>query len=146
MKKLFPVLIFSLLAFVGCSDDDGKSLPLNENVVQFIENRYPGAQIRHSEYDDNGLVEVEILHEERIKDVYFVADGEWVYSAWDIRLSEIPDAVKNAVALAYPDFRIDDADFVERADEAYYEIEIEKGGVEMYVFVKPDGEIINNNM
>ena len=63
-----------------------------------------------------------------------------------IRLSEIPDAVKNAVALAYPDFRIDDADFVERADEAYYEIEIEKGGVEMYVFVKPDGEIINNNM
>ena len=45
MKKLFPVLIFSLLAFVGCSDDDDKSLPLNENVVQFIENRYPGAQI-----------------------------------------------------------------------------------------------------
>ena len=61
MKKLFPIFILSLLAFVGCSDDDDKSIPLNDSVVQFIDAKYPGAKIRHAEHESNGLIEVEVL-------------------------------------------------------------------------------------
>ena len=76
MKKLFPILLFSLLAFVSCSDDDDKSIPVDNAVVEFINAKYNGAKIRHAEYDGNGLIEVEILHDSRLKDVYFDKDNK----------------------------------------------------------------------
>ena len=51
------------------------------------------------EYDyDKGLLEVEIWHENREKDVYFNGRNEWVYTEWDIRRSELPQAVTAAIA------------------------------------------------
>lgn len=145
MKKLFPIFILSLLAFVGCSDDDDKSIPLDESVVQFVESKYPGSKIRHSEYDDNGLIEVEIVHDARIKDVYFNTKNEWVYTSWDVKLTELPAVVKNAVVAAYPEFTIDDVDFVERGDEAFYEVELDKRGADIFVYVTPEGEILESS-
>ena len=63
MKKLIPIFILSLFAFVACSDDDDKSIALSDSVVEFIKSKYNGADIRHAEYDGNGLIEVEILHD-----------------------------------------------------------------------------------
>lgn len=145
MKKLFPIFILSLLAFVGCSDDDDKSIPLNDSIVQFIDAKYPGAKIRHAEHESNGLIEVEVLHDGKWKDIYFNSANEWVYTSWDVRVADLPAVVKNAVVAAYPDFRIDDADFVERGSETFYEIEIEKGGVDMFIFVSPEGELLNTS-
>ena len=44
------------------------------------------------DYDD-GLLEVEIWHEGREKDVYFNGQNAWVYTEWDIRRAELPQAV-----------------------------------------------------
>ncbi len=142
MKRLIPFFLLSLFALVACNDDDDKSIALDNSVVQFVENRYSGAKIRHAEYSDDGLIEVEILHDSLVKDVYFSYGNEWVYTSWDVRLQDLPAVVKDAVAVAYPDFIIDDADFVETASRNYYEIEIDKGKVEMIIFVSPDGSII----
>ena len=144
MKKLFPLFIFALFAIVACDDDD-KKVPLDNSVVQFIESKYPGAQIRHSEYSDNGLIEVDILHNSIMKEVYFSKANKWEYTSWDVRLSEVPSVVINAVNAAYPDFRIDDVDYIERENALYYEFELEKGGADIYVNVTPEGEILNNN-
>lgn len=144
MKKLFPLLFFALFAFVACDDDDDKRVPLDKSVVEFIESKYAGAKIRHSEYSDNGLVEVEILHNSIIKDVYFDRSDKWVYTSWDVRLSEVPSVVADALSAAYPDFRVDDVDYIEREQAVYYEFELEKAGAEIFVNISPDGEILNN--
>lgn len=141
MKKLFPIFIFALLAFVACSDDDDNGVAVNQTVKSYIENKYPGSSIRHAEYDNRGLLEVEIVHDARVKDVYFNSSDEWIYTEWDITIADIPAAVSDAVVAAYPDYRIDDADYIESPSGIYYEIDIEKGNFEKLLYVTPEGEI-----
>ena len=131
MKKLIPFFILSLFAFVACDDDDDKSIAISDKVVEFIQNKYSGADIRHAEYDGNGLIEVEIIHDSRMKDVYFNSAEEWVYTSWDVRHDEVPAIVKESLVAAYPDFILDDVDFIERNEMSYYEVELEKGGAEI---------------
>jgi predicted RecB family endonuclease len=50
--------------------------------------------------------------------------------------------VKNALTAAYPDYRIDEADFIEREDGDRYAVEIEKGKLSVMVYVSPEGEIL----
>ena len=146
MKKLFPIILFSLFALVACSDDDDNSnVPLNNAVTEFISTRYEGAKIRSSEYENNGLLEVEILHDGKVKDVYFNSQSNWVYTTWDVRRADIPQPVLNAVTEAYPDYRVDEADFVERETISYYAVELDKGNVSIMAYVSPDGVILDTS-
>ena len=139
MKKLFPIIIL-LLSVIACDDDN--RFPVNDTVIDFINKEYRGAVIREAEYNDNGLLEVEIRHDSRIKDVYFDSDDNWVYTSWDVSVLALPAAVMNAVEQAYPGYRIDDADYVERPEIVFYELELEKGGVAQLVYLAPDGTVI----
>lgn len=136
MKKLFPIIIL-LLAVVACDND--YKYPIDESILDFISKEYRGASIREAEYSDNGLFEVEIRHDSHIKDVYFDQNDEWVYTIWDVKVLNLPDAVKSGVEKAYPGYRIDDADFVQRADGEFYKLEIEKGEFEKTVYALPNG-------
>ena len=99
MKKLFPIIIL-LLAVVACDND--YKYPIDESILDFISKEYRGASIREAEYSDNGLFEVEIRHDSHIKDVYFDQNDEWVYTIWDVKVLNLPDAVKSGVEKAYP--------------------------------------------
>lgn len=145
MKKLFPIILFALMAgLVACDDDDDKKVAVNEAVKSFITQRYEGAKIREAEYDRDGLLDVEFLHDGLIKDAYFNSANKWLYTEWDIALASLPKVVTDAVAQSYPDFRIEEADFIETENNSYYEIEIDKGGVERWIFVTADGVIVEN--
>ena len=146
MKKLFPVILFSLFALVACSDDDHDNVPLNNAVIEFINDRYQGAKIRSSEYESHGLLEVEIFHEGKVKDVYFNSQSNWLYTSWDVRRADIPSVVKSAVSEAYPGYGIDEVDFVERETISYYAVEVQKGNAEIMVYVSPDGEILESSV
>lgn len=135
MKKLFPIIIL-LLSVIACDDDN--RFPVNDTVIDFINKEYRGAVIREAEYNDNGLLEVEIRHDSRIKDVYFDSDDNWVYTSWDVSVLALPAAVMNAVEQAYPGYRIDDADYVQRSEGPLYKLEIEKGELEKTVYALPN--------
>ena len=145
MKKLFPIILFALIAGIAsCDDDDDKKVAVNNAIKSFIEQRYEGASIREAEYDRDGLLNVEFLHDGLIKDAYFNSANKWLYTEWDVSLASLPNVVIEAVTEAYPNFRIEEADFVETENNHYYEIEIDKGGVERWIFVTTDGIIIEN--
>lgn len=145
MKKLFPIILFTLMAgIISCDDDDDKKVAVNDAVKSFIEQRYEGATIREAEYDRDGLLDVEFLHDGLIKDAYFNSANKWLYTEWDVSLASLPKAVTDAVTQAYPDFRIEEADFIETENNSYYEVEIDKGGVERWIFVTADGVIVEN--
>lgn len=142
MKKLFPILFLSLFAIVACSDDDDKNVELNNAVLEFIDTKYKGAKVRSSDYEKNGLLEVEIKHDGIIKDLYFDSQSNWVYTTWDVRRADVPAVVKEALTNAYPDYVIDEVDFVERQQLTYYAVEMDKGKVSMMVYVSPEGVIL----
>ena len=72
----------------------------------------------------------------------FDLDGNWVMTSWDIRLVEVPEVVKNAALAQYPDYRFDDADFVETPTASYYLIEMEQGERDVKVKVSADGTVL----
>ena len=89
------------------------------------------------------MLEVEIFHDSREKDVYFNGADEWVWSKWEVRVSELPAAVIAALDAEYGRYEIDDAEFVETPSSQYYVIEIEFGDDnEIELRMDADGNIL----
>lgn len=131
---------------VDTDDDDnsGNYLPtdLSSNIKKFISDKYPDARIVEIETEKNGMIEVDIVHQNMGKDVLFKADGSWVSTSWDVRVSELPQAAQSAVNAKYPNYRIDDVEYVETPDGDYYLVEVERGEAEVKVKVTAEGVIL----
>ena len=141
MKKL-SILIMTIFAFVACDMDD-HNVALNRTVRNFIEEKYEGAEILQAETESPGSIEVEFIHDGRKKDAYFnKRTDEWLYTRWDVTISEVPDIVKETVRNNYSDYIIDDVNYVERPTVEYYEFELEKGVIDITRCITPDGEIL----
>ena len=140
MKKLLPILFISLLALWAC---DEENIPVNNEIKSFIEQKYEGAKILYAEKDFNGETDVEIIHDNKSKEVKFNRNNNWISTTWDVAISQLPDAAKNSILGQYPEYRIDDADYVETPSGDHYKLEIEKGEWDKTVFVTANGEILN---
>lgn len=140
MKKLLPILFISLTALFAYEEDN---IAVNNEIKDFIEQKYEGAQILYAEKEFNGEIDVEIIHNNIRKDVKFNRRDEWISTTWDVAINELPDAARESVLNRYPDYRIDDVDYVETPAGDRYKVEIEKGEWDRTIFVTPDGVILN---
>ena len=140
MKKFLPILFISLTALFACEEDN---IAVNNEIRDFIEQKYEGAQILYAEKEFNGEIDVEIIHNNIRKDVKFNRRDEWISTTWDVAINELPDAARESVLNRYPDYRIDDVDYVETPAGDRYKVEIEKGEWDRTIFVTPDGVILN---
>ena len=141
MKKILSIMMLLTLAIAGTScDDDDSNVAINNNVRTYIDTHYPGAVIMEAEYN-YGYLEVDIYHDSLSKDVYFDNNDAWVKTTWDVAINALPQTVTAAIAAEYPDYRIDDAEYTDTPDGAYYSIELEKGERDVYINVAPDGTI-----
>lgn len=115
---------------------------VDADISGFIATKYHGARILEYDYDD-GLLEVEIWHENREKEVYFNGRNAWVYTEWDIRRHELPQAVTQAiVASQWASFEIDDIEYVQTPQNEYYLVELERGKQEVELRIEADGRIL----
>ena len=126
----------------GSDPGQGNAELVNTTVAEFISSKYPGAQILGQDYDD-GLLEVEIWHEGREKEVYFNGRSAWVRTAWDIRRGELPQAVTAAIAASeWAAFPIDDIGYVQTPTAEYYLVELERGEREIELRIDAGGTIL----
>lgn len=126
----------------GGNSGQGSGGLVSASVVEFIASKYPGAQILEQDYDD-GLLEVEIWHEGREKDVYFNGQKAWVYTEWDIRRAELPEAVVSAIAASqWSAFAIDDIEYRQTPTAEYYLVELERGKQEVKLRITAEGTIL----
>lgn len=72
-------------------------------------------------------------------EAWYSDDGRRLQSKDDIRTSDLPQAVKDAIIAKYPGYHIDDADIVRRGDDVFYEIEVEKGDDDIEFYINADG-------
>ena len=140
MKKLLPILFLSLAVLWAC---DEVNIAVNDNIRDFIEQKYEGAKILYAEKEFNGEIDVEIIHNDTRKDVKFNRREEWISTTWDVPVSQLPDVVRERVQDSYPEYRIDDADYIETPAGDRYKLEIERGEWDRTIFVTPDGIILN---
>ena len=142
MKKLLlPFLLLALFSVVAC--DEEENIVVNDTISNFIAKKYEGAAILYAEREYDGTIEVNILHDGLRKDVYFNKNEKWLRTSWDVYPSELPDAVHKAIQTEYPDYEIDDVDYVEREAGNCYRIELDKGIIEKTVNVSPEGKFVD---
>lgn len=103
----------------------------------FINEKYAGAVIVERD-DDDGMVEIEIIHDNVKKEVKF-RGGEWVRTEWEAPLpDEIAALIRDA---GYEPEPREWADVVETAKGIAYEVEARKNGVEYDVYVDEAGQV-----
>mgnify|MGYP003306889111 FL=1 len=140
MKKLLPILFISLTALFACEEDN---IAVNNEIRDFIEQKYEGAQILYAEKEFNGEIDVEIIHDNIKKDVKFNRRNEWISTSWDVSIDQLPDESRASILDRYPQYRIEDVDYIETPSGDHYKVEIEKGEWDRTVFVTADGVILN---
>lgn len=140
MKKLLPILFISLFALLACEEEN---IAINNDIRNFIEQKYEGATILYAEKDFNGEIDVEIIHNNIKKEVKFNRKNSWINTTWDVAINELPGAARESILDKYPEYRIDDVDYVETPTGDHYKVELERGEREKIVFVTAEGEILN---
>ena len=142
MKRiLFMALLLTCSAALFAACGPTKDWHLSEPCSKFLNERYANARILEVDYDD-GMVEVEIRHDKKDKEVLFTNSCEWVSTSWDVAQRNVPAVVMQALQKKYPNVRIDDIDFIEMPHGSYYCFEIERRGQQdEYVYITPQGVI-----
>ncbi|MCM1030554.1 MAG: PepSY-like domain-containing protein [Oscillibacter sp.] len=132
-------------------DDDSKpedhlTNTLPASVKSFIQERYPNARIIEYEIE-KGNLEVDIIDENKGKEVVFNSNYEWLYTKYEVFRSEVPENVMNTLntllASQYAGYVIDDIDFYETSTTSYYRFELESGNREVKIDIDTNGNILN---
>lgn len=125
-------------------DDDNDNFQptvVPQTITDAINEMYPGATILEFDSEKTGF-EVDILHNNIYKDVYFNTGNEWLYTEWDIKEVNLPAIIMNAYkASEYKDYRIDDIDVIENPTGTSYVLELEKGNDEVKMTISSEGKI-----
>lgn len=125
-------------------DDDNDNFQptiVPQAITDAINEMYPGATVLEFDSEKTGF-EVDILHNNIYKDVYFNTGNEWLYTEWDIKEVNLPAIIMNAYkASDYKDYRIDDIDVIENPTGISYVLELEKGNDEVKMTISAEGKI-----
>lgn len=75
--------------------------------------------------------------------VYYDTSGQLLMYEEEISTRDIPTVVKNGALAKYPNFRIEDACKIVKGKETFYEVELEKGDLEVKLTLNSMGSIIS---
>ena len=129
----------------GCHHYFGYPITPQTEIAAYMAKRLPkiGGVFLQAESEGLGTIEVEFIHDGRKKTAYFEKrSNDWIYTTWDVTIGEVPDIVKETLQNSYPDYVIEDINYVERPNANYYEFELEKGIIEITRYITPDGELL----
>lgn len=140
---LFTLLLLAVpLTFVSCSDDDDDNnfSFVTEAVHNAFQNLYP--QVQPYDWEIEGTyIKAEFYKDNVHAEAYFTHEGTWVRTETDFR-GTLPEAVTTYLTTNYPDYTVDEVDWVETPNGNYYEVELEKPGTpDVRVNVKEDGTL-----
>lgn len=115
--------------------------PMPSAITEFINSKYPNARIIETD-TEHGYTEVDIIHNNRGKEVVFNNKQEWVNTHYDVWKNEVEDIIQQALANSeYRDYIIDDIEKYETPDGDYYLYELEKGERELNIKIDLSGNI-----
>lgn len=141
MKRLLSTiaLVLATVATLVATAIDSDTV-----IRRKIKELYPDAIISHIEHE-NGIIEVELMHQNRDKEVKLTNDAIWISTEYDIRNSELPENIKNLIknTSKYDGYSIDEVKVIETPSRSIYEIELDKWfSDDITIQVTFDGKIL----
>ena len=149
IKFIAPVLLLLLMTFFVASanavnpTNTINSVNIDSLIRNHIETKYKDAVILETK-NENGNIEVEIIHDQKKKDVVFNNLGVWQSTKYDVLKSELPKKIKEAIKKSkYSSYRINEIEIIETPARSIYEIELEKlFGDDITIYITFDGKIL----
>ena len=124
------------------NDDNHHPVTVPEVLKTAINTQYPGAVILEIEVE-KGITEIDIKHENIVKEVHFNSSNEWLYTSWDVKRKDVPANVMSTIIRDYATYEIDDIDYKESADGSkLYIFELEQGNDEIHVKIDTEGNVV----
>ena len=120
------------------------SVPVADDLMTFIEQKYSGAVVIGKEYDD-GLLEIKISHNGLIKEVKFNGRNQWVKTEYDLyNYEDLPLAVRTTLE-ADKDFQKVrmEMEVTETPSDTIYKIEIETARAEVQYTINAAGTLLH---
>lgn len=147
MKKYYHSILFVLCLLVtGLTySQELKENQIPQAVKDSFAAKYSNTYVYEWEWKKKEkLYEAEFMLKGNKYEAYFMPDGQWIRTERDIKKRELPKAIKDAIAQSeYADWEIDDVE--EHSTPKYevvYEVEVEKGKQETYLYFLPDGSLV----
>lgn len=126
MKVLVIAGLFSALSLQACGQKvNGGKVP--SVVVNALNARYSTAAGTEWERKEN-LYEAEFTLNGKELEVQIDQAGKILVEKSDIKANELPAAVTAALQSSYKDYKVDDADRLDRDGVVYYQVELEARG------------------
>ena len=120
------------------------AVDLPATVSSFITQNYPKALVVHDERWQDGILEVDILDENQVKEVLFARDNSWIKTSWPVLEANVPQVVLDVLkGEAYNTFSIDNIHFIQYAsgDNVYHFLLKKEHSMDISVEIYPDGSI-----
>jgi L-2-hydroxyglutarate oxidase LhgO len=123
---------------------DARDVFPEEALSQQLKKDFPAA--RDIEWETAaGIYKAEFEIKQKDYDACYDDAGNLLMYAFDVRLSEVPESVKNAAKAKYPKFKLDrDAKKIIRGKTTFYEVTAEKGETEIEALFDNTGRFVNN--
>lgn len=125
MKTITKILIL-LFIIVANTSYAQESSDVRKKINSFIEKYFDGAIVIETEADANAY-EVELIHRQKEKKVYFDSKGDWKKTTYDLNKSELPRKVTDALDISkYSSYSIDDIEFTNTPKQNLYKIDLSR--------------------
>lgn len=137
MKSIFLSLLF-LIPYLGFSQKADPPMVVQQTMMA----KYQGAKKVKWEQEGEKLWEVEFTWEGIRHEVTYDNEGNRIETERELTESEIPQNLLDCLAREYPDYKIDEAWWVETLDGIFYEFELESKDGEVEVQMSSDCSVI----
>ena len=143
------LLSAALLTFpLGLAAKDISKKQVPQPVLEAFQKAYPNARdmgYKEGQRDGKTYYEVEYRDNKKQYDVLYTADGTLIEKEEEVALSEVPEAVVQAVKQEYPNGKLKKIAkkvMDTQGNLTGYEIEVKEGGKEWDVYTDVNGKII----
>lgn len=141
MKYLMLLAAFGFgFAYTSCAQN--KHTP-PASVQTAFKVKFPAVQKAKWELEHEGEWEAEFKSGGHEMSVNFNADGTWLETETEIKVSSLPQVIKDALAAQFAGYKTEEANLVETPGQpTAYEVELEKDEATIEALFAADGKLL----
>lgn len=140
MKSL-KVAALALLATATVRAQDLKKEEVPSDLMSNFEKEYANATDVEWEKEDE-LYKVEFDMDRNEYELWYDASGKMTKMEKELKVAELPQAIKSKISSSYASYKIDDIEIKEENEKTTYEVELEDGRKEITVIFDESGSVI----
>lgn len=140
MKTCLFLLAFGTIGLTACAQDLHPG-QVPSVVYNTWKQQYPAATDEEWELRGN-VYEVEFEVGRQDHTLWIDGTGKVLKLKQDLAPTQLPQAVQNALATQYRDYRVDDADLYEENGARTYVVELDGNMTDRKVTFAPDGKVL----